>query len=63
MSQREQRAMIKTNNDESHEVVEPEIVRAEEIAPPLPAWLRCTWSLFGMNRHFKAKRPFEPDMR
>lgn len=63
MSQCEQRAMIKANKDERHEVVEPEVVCGGEIAPSLPAWLRCTWSLLGMDRRLKAKRPFEPDMR
>lgn len=37
-------------------------IPAGEIAPLLAVRLRCTWSLFGMDRHAKAKRHSEPSM-
>lgn len=40
---------------ESYEVIEPEIVGAEEVAPLLPARLRRTWRLFGIERFLRVK--------
>lgn len=44
---------------ESYEIVEPEVVDGSEVYPLLPARLRRTWRLFGIERFLRVKRVAE----